>query len=138
MAILLFFLLVLNVNNKQPNDESIIMEKLHLQVKCWNTGDVDCFMKDYWHHDSLVYIGKNGVTYGWQNTLDNYKQKYPTQEAMGKLSFEIIKIEQLGNNYFSVVGKWHLSRTGDDLEGHFSLLWKKIEGDWVIIADHSS
>lgn len=138
MAIFLFFLLVLNVNHKQLNDKSMIMDKLHNQVKCWNAGDINCFMEDYWHHDSLMYIGKNGVTYGWQNTLDNYKLKYPTQKEMGILSFEIIKFEQLDNNYSIVVGKWHLSRAADDLEGHFSLLWKKIEDNWVIIADHSS
>jgi hypothetical protein len=108
------------------------------QVKCWNSGDIDCFMKDYWHHDSLMYIGKNGVTYGWKNTIENYKIKYPTQKEMGTLNFEIIKVDRLEDNYIFMVGKWHLSRNIGDIEGHFTLIWKKIDGEWVIIADHSS
>jgi hypothetical protein len=40
-------------------------------------------------------------------------------------------------NYF-VVGKWHLQRSIGDIGGHFTLLWRKIKGQWVIVADHSS
>jgi ketosteroid isomerase-like protein len=37
-----------------------------------------------------------------------------------------------------VIGKWHLKREAGDLSGHFTLLWKKIKGQWLIVADHSS
>ena len=38
----------------------------------------------------------------------------------------------------AVVGKWHLQRTAGDLQGIFTLLLKKINGKWLIAADHSS
>ena len=43
------------------------------------------FMKGYWENDSLMFIGKSGVTYGYKNTLNNYKKNYPTTADMGKL-----------------------------------------------------
>ena len=82
------------------DEKSIISEKLNNQAICWNEGDIDCFMNDYWKNDSLMYIGKNGVTYGWQNTLDNYKKRYPTKNDMGKLSFEIVRLEKLDKHHY--------------------------------------
>jgi hypothetical protein len=95
-------------------------------------------MKTYWKSDSLMFIGKNGVTYGWNNTLNNYKKNYPDTVAMGKLSFNILSVKRLSTEYFHVVGKWYLQRSIGDLSGHYTLLIKKIKGRWMIIADHSS
>lgn len=119
--------------------ETIIRATLQRQTECWNKGDLNCFMNGYWESDSLRFIGKNGLKYGWQTTLDNYRKSYPDKEQMGMLHFEIISVEQVGPGSCFVVGKWHLSR-GEvgDLGGHYTLLWRKIEGEWVIVADHSS
>ena len=138
MVILLFFLLTPFSKFVNTDDETIIINKLKNQANCWNSGDIDCFMEDYWHHDSLMYIGKKGVTYGWQNTMDNYKIKYPTKKEMGHLEFEFIKLEPLNDDHYFMVGKWHLTREIGDIGGHFTLIWKKINNNWVIIADHSS
>ncbi|MCP4271173.1 MAG: DUF4440 domain-containing protein, partial [Gammaproteobacteria bacterium] len=37
-----------------------------------------------------------------------------------------------------VLGKWQLSRVQDTLKGFYTLYWKKIDGQWKIIIDHSS
>jgi hypothetical protein len=71
-------------------------------------------------------------------TLDNYKQKYPDTATMGKLDFNIIEIKRLSVLYFSVVGQWHLNRSIGDIQGYFTLLFKKIKNKWVIVMDHSS
>lgn len=118
--------------------EKEILNKLNIQSKAWNEGDLNSFMQPYWKNDSLMFIGKTGVTYGWQNTLDNYKEGYPNADAMGKLNFDIISVKKLSNEYYSVVGKWTLLRKIGDISGHFTLLWQKIKGEWVIISDHSS
>jgi len=108
------------------------------QVECWNNADIACFMEGYWKSDSLKFIGKSGITYGWKNTLENYKKSYPDKAAMGKLTFELVSIEALASDIVLLIGKWHLLRVADELGGHYSLIWKRIEGKWVIIADHSS
>jgi hypothetical protein len=122
----------------QSKNESAIRNLLAKQTEAWNRGDVVNFMDGYWENDSLMFIGKSGVTYGWTNTLNNYKKGYPDTTAMGKLSFDIISVKRLSKKYFHVVGKWFLKRSIGDLSGHYTLLFEKINGNWVIIADHSS
>ncbi len=119
-------------------DEQIVRTLLEVQRESWNAGNIPQFMDTYWQSDSLMFIGKNGVTYGWQKTLDNYKKNYPDAATMGKLDFDILEVKRLSVMYFFVVGKWHLTRSVGDVGGHFTLLFKKIKNKWVIIADHSS
>lgn len=120
-------------------DAAIIKEILHKQQKAWNTGELESFMDGYWPSDSLKFIGSRGLAYGWQKTLDNYKKSYPDKATMGQLNFKIISLERLANDAFFMVGKWALDREEkEDVSGHFTLIWKKINGKWVIVADHSS
>ena len=119
--------------------ESIaVKQAMENQAKCWNNGDIEGYMNGYWKSDSLRFLGKRGLTKGWQKTLENYKKSYPDKQAMGKLLFDYISFEKLNSNQMFVVGKWKLEREKDTLQGHYSLLWKKIDGDWKIIFDHTN
>jgi ketosteroid isomerase-like protein len=122
----------------QTKDEVAIRNLLHTQTTSWNRGDVEGFMQTYWKSDSLMFIGKSGVVWGWQQTLDNYKRGYPDTAAMGKLSFDIIQVKPLDKNHYFVVGKWMLKRSMGDVGGHYTLLMRRIKGQWKIVADHSS
>jgi ketosteroid isomerase-like protein len=122
----------------QSAGESAIRKLLAAQNAAWNRGDIDSFMKGYWENDSLMFIGKSGVTYGWANTLNNYKKGYPDTAAMGQLSFTLIEVKRLSKKYYHVTGKWFLKRSIGDVGGHYTLLFEKINGQWVIISDHSS
>ena len=118
--------------------ENTIRRIMADQELAWNRGDLEGFMQGYWQSDSLRFIGSRGLTYGWQQTLDNYKKGYPDADAMGKLKFTILSVEPLSKRSAYVIGKWHLARKAGDLSGHYTLLWKKLKGKWVIVADHSS
>ncbi len=122
----------------QSKDELAVRNLLAEQTREWNNGNIPAFMNTYWKSDSLMFIGKNGVTYGWQNTLDNYKKGYPDKAAMGTLNFELLEVKRLSVMYFFVVGKWHLTRSIGDVGGSFTLLFRKIKNQWFIVADHSS
>ncbi|AIZ63910.1 L-asparaginase [Hymenobacter sp. DG25B] len=116
-----------------------IAKVLSTQTAAWNRGDVAGFMQGYWQSDSLVFIGKKGLTYGWQPTLDNYRRSYPDAAAMGQLTFSNLHIQPLSSTAAHVIGKWHLARPSlGDLEGHFLLVMRRIHGRWVVVADHSS
>ena len=121
-----------------PADSVAVVTAMARQETAWNRGDIDEFMETYWKSDNLQFIGANGPTYGWQQTLDNYKRRYPDREAMGKLSFDILTIDQRSPTVISLVGKFHLERTIGNLEGYFLLLWQKFDGKWLIVADHTS
>jgi hypothetical protein len=122
----------------QTNDELAVRNVLEGQIRDWNNGAIDSFMNSYWKSDSLLFIGKNGPGYGWQNTLDHYKKSYPDTATMGKLRFELVEVKQLSVLYFFVAGKWFLTRSAGNLNGAFTLLFKKIKNKWVIVVDHSS
>ena len=95
-------------------------------------------MEGYWKSDSLRFIGKSGINYGWQATLDNYKKSYPDKAAMGQLEFDILSVEPLGSENYLVTGKWKLTRESDNPNGLFTLVWKRFGDDCKIIYDHSS
>ena len=132
------FLFSVTVSQAQRQEESEIRNLLLRQTEAWNRGDITGFMQTYWQNDSLMFIGKDGVTWGWKNTLEHYKKGYPDKETMGQLSFEIILVKKLSKEYFFVVGKWMLKRNAGDVNGHYNLLVKRLKGEWKIIADHSS
>jgi hypothetical protein len=136
--LLVFFILVSSRTFAQSKNEIKIREILERQSNSWNQGDIEGFMNGYWENDSLMFIGKSGVTYGWTNTLNNYKKNYPDTVSMGKLAFTLIQLKELSKKYYQVTGKWFLKRSIGDIGGHFTLLFKKINGHWVIISDHSS
>ena len=137
--LLLVFIMATTAACAQPKrEEAAIRKLLNRQTLSWNIGDVEGFMQTYWKSDSLMFIGKNGVVRGWQQTLNNYKKGYPDTAAMGKLSFDIIQVKPLAKDLYFVVGKWMLQRTAGDLGGHYTLLLRRIKGAWKIVADHSS
>jgi len=140
MKKLFFLVAILFVikSQAQKHDEGEIRNLLVQQTETWNRGDINGFMQTYWQNDSLMFIGKDGVTWGWKSTLERYKKGYPDKETMGQLSFEVIQTKKLSAEYFFVVGKWMLKRNAGDLSGYYNLLMKRIKGQWKIIADHSS
>jgi len=131
--------LTLTTYAQTPTDQKAILGTLKRQNDDWNAGRVEQFMVGYWPSDSLTFVGKAGVTYGYAATLANYKKRYPDRASMGTLAFTNLKINFPARNVAYVIGKWHLTRPKiGDVGGHFTLLWRKINGRWLIVSDHSS
>lgn len=121
-----------------PKTASAIRKLMADQSAAWNRGSLDDFMKGYWDNDSLVFIGKDGPSYGYKQALSNYKKHYDSPDKMGQLTFKLIKIDQLSPDFCFVIGKWALKRNAGDVGGTYTLLFRKIKGSWVIIVDHTS
>ena len=143
LIILFIFLLSLNgyaqekTSNYKTSKKEITTMMLQ-QASDWSNGDIEAFMKGYIKSDSLKFVGSNGLTYGWKNTLENYKKGYPTAAHTGTLTFNLLEFDQLANDVFLVIGEFHLKRTVGDTDGMFTIILKRIDGEWKIIADHSS
>ena len=140
MKILNLFALVvlMNTASAQNNPDQTIRKILAEQTASWNKGDLTAFMKGYWNNDSLLFVGKNGPTYGYNTTLQNYQKSYPDTANMGKLAFTVLQVKPLSADTWFVLGKWQLTRSVGNISGHYTLLFRKIRGQWLIIADHSS
>ena len=123
---------------KSPENEAQEIEQLlKAQVDCWNREDIDGFMQTYWKSEKLTFSGGGKTTRGWQATLDRYKKSYPAG-SMGKLHFEDLEVEPLSKRVALVLGRWHLDLQGEQKEGNFSLVLKKMKPGWKIVHDHSS
>ena len=122
---------------KKSDQLNVVIENMKVQELAWNNADISGFMKYYWKSDSLKFIGSKGITHGWQKTYNNYVKSYPTKEAMGILKFTIKEATQLSGTSIYVIGQWELKKD-KPVGGYFTLLWKKINGQWVIVADHTS
>ena len=117
--------------------KSDILKVMSNQKTAWNRGDIEGYMQGYWKNDSLVFIGSRGTTYGWKNTLNNYKKGYPNKERMGELDFTDIRIKMLGKKHALVIGKWKLIREKDSPSGIFTLIFERFHKDWRIISDYT-
>ena len=119
-------------------DADAIRSLLYKQQDAWNAGDIEGFMEYYWKSDSLCFMTKDGVTNGWQNTLGRYKKGYPDKESMGKLTFDLIRIDVLATDAALVAGKWLVDSATKSAQGYFNLLLRKKSGKWLIVLDHTS
>lgn len=128
-------------------DEVAIREVIGRQLSQWNSGSIDGFMLGYHNHDSLLFIGKNGIRRGWNNVKQMYQKSYSTAKEMGKLTFETVQIRSLGKSLdvekALVVGKWFVVKEGLHKQeikqnGNFTLIFRKIDGKWLIVSDHTN
>lgn len=122
----------------QESFEQAARRILQQQEKDWNNGNIDAFMQSYWNSDSLLFVGRNGPVYGYTATLKNYHKNYPDTIAMGKLQFNLISLKSVGADHGFVLGEFVLTRRNDRPTGYFTLWFRKINGSWKIVSDHTS
>lgn len=140
LGIILFvglFLTNCEVQKNKDNDIEDIKKALTKSAENWSKGDMEAYMDVYWKSEKLQFIGKNGITYGWEQTLKNYKKNYPTPYHTGTLTFKVLSTDFLAKNLYSLTGEYYLKRQSGDANGIFTLIFKKIDNKWVIVSDHS-
>ena len=125
------------IDTSYENDKTEILNIIDQQQKAWNSFDLEGFMQGYWKSEELKFYGSNGLSQGWEQTLSNYKKRYPTKDEMGELNFIIEAVSKIEVNSYYVMGQYHLKRAIGDAHGTFMIIFKKIDGKWKIIADSS-
>lgn len=138
--LLLLFCLISSlttVSQTETEDKKAILSVLRSQEKAWNQYDLEGYMRGYWKSDSLKFYGSKGLTKGWEKTLENYKKGYPSKDYTGLLNFTVDAITRIEENSYSVMGQYHLTRESGNANGVFLIIFKKIDGNWRIVADMS-
>ena len=125
-------------STNQSDEVKAIRAVMAAQQQDWNNSNLEGFMDGYWKSDSLKFYSSRGVTYGWDNTLKNYKKGYPSKAHTGTLKFKINDISKINEGAYFLMGEYHLTREIGDANGVFLIIFKKINGEWKIIADMSS
>ncbi|MBT8288742.1 MAG: DUF4440 domain-containing protein [Flavobacteriaceae bacterium] len=134
---LIYLLVASCLRDNSTNDIDEIKAVMTMQQEAWSNYNIAGFMDGYWKSDSLKFYGSNGITYGWQNTLDNYKKRYPSAEHTGTLTFTLDAITAIETDSYYVMGQYDLKRSVGDAHGEFLIIFRKINGSWKIIADLS-
>ena len=121
---------------QDPNEIYAIKEMLTTQQECWNNGNIDGFMEGYWNSEKLIFTSAaHKPAYGWENTLERYKNSYPTKESMGEFRFEILDVRLTSTTTSNLFGKWELIREKDHPNGLFYLDLEKFDENWLITKD---
>jgi ketosteroid isomerase-like protein len=108
------------------------------QIKAWNDGSVEGYMKGYWNSDSTTFVSGGSVTRGYRNVLARYRKSYDTRERMGKLEFSELVIRTIAPHIAIATGAWQLTRSNDNPGGRFTLILEKKPEGWRIVYDHTS
>lgn len=126
---------------KTTIEKTTIEKTLADQVSSWNKGDLDGFMAAYWKSDDLCFYSGGSVSKGWQALKDRYQARYFDKEKgkeRGSLTFSDIQVEMLGDQAAYIRGKWKVVDSKETNEGLYTLIMKKLDGQWKIVHDHTS
>jgi ketosteroid isomerase-like protein len=142
-AMALFGRVTLRGKDPKPDEtaaaKKAVRQVLDDQVKAWNKGDLEGFMKGYWKSPRLTFFSGKDRTQGWQATIERYRKRYQTEgRKMGKLTFSELEIEALGPSQAWARGRWKVVRDKETLSGLFTLILKKFPDGWRIVHDHTS
>jgi len=136
--LILVFTLVYAIGLAEPPDiKEEILDVLAKQKTAWNKGDIEGFMKYYWHSEDFTFQSGNNRILGWNALLARYKKNY-SGENMGTLDFKDIVVKTLSEKSALVIGRWEVKRNNEVLGGLFTLIIQHKPQGWRIIHDHTS
>jgi uncharacterized protein (TIGR02246 family) len=104
----------------------------------WNRGDIDGYLADYWHSDKVRWVSEGMVSYGFEAIASAFKSRFNTPENMGKLEVANLEIQLLSESDALVFGGWTQTTRTARRNGVFTVHMKKIDGEWLVVSDHSS
>ena len=131
--------LVILTGGESAKDKAAIQMLLDDQAAAWNKGDLKGFMAGYWKSPDLTFFSGKDRTRGWQATLERYEKRYQAEgKEMGKLAFEELSIEMLGDDHALVRGRFRLQLSKEAPTGIFTLIVRKLPEGWRIVHDHTS
>jgi ketosteroid isomerase-like protein len=129
-----------------------IRAMLETQAQAWTRGDLDAFCSVY--ADDALFLSPSGITRGAAAVLDRYRKRYPTRQAMGRLSLNIQEmrphwgpeVSMLDDSVpsrihgVSVAAEWKLERGvagQEDPHGLTLIVLGRGPGGWRILQDAS-
>jgi len=115
--------------------EHEIVTTLNRQAEAWNANDLDAWMAPYHRADDLRFAHPKGITLGW----DTVREGYSRSITASSLEFSNLDVTVLAPDAAMVFGQFHNRTTeGEYRTGLFTLLMRRIDGQWKVVHDHSS
>ena len=104
----------------------------------WNRGDIDGYLACYWHSDKVRWVSEGTVRYGFEAIAAAFKARFDSPDNMGRLEVANLEIQLLSESDALVFGAWTQTTHTARHHGVFTVHVKKIDGEWLIVSDHSS
>ena len=104
----------------------------------WNRGDIDGYLAAYWNSDKVRWVSEGTVQYGFEAIAAAFNARFNSLDNMGNLEVANLEIELLGENDALVFGAWIQTTLAARHHGVFTVHVKRMDGEWLIVSDHSS
>ncbi|MEZ6012225.1 MAG: nuclear transport factor 2 family protein [Hyphomonas sp.] len=121
--------------SQKEAEAAAITALLEEQDAAWNRGDIDAFMEGYIKSPELRFASGGKVTRGWDETNARYHNTYGGPETMGTLITDDYEIVILSPDAAIAHGRWKLEGREGTPWGLYTLVMRKIDGDWKIVSD---
>lgn len=94
----------------------------------------------YWRSAELSFYSGGRVSKGFDSVLAGYIRRYREGGAeTGQLKFSELDIDVLSADAAVVRGRWDVDFAAKtDVGGLFTLIFRKTDGAWRIVHDHTS
>ena len=103
----------------------------------WKRGDIDSFMKGMWDDESTIHIFNEEITVGHAAIRERFSARYTDPDRMGELTTKDMVVKVLSPDIAYVYSRWNFTHPDIAFDGVFTLVLRKIDGDWLIVHDHS-
>ena len=123
---------------KEDKEVAAVRAVVEAQQAAWNRGDIEGFMAGYAREEATTFVSGDTVTRGWQTVLERYRKRYDSREKMGTLTFSELEFRPLSPFYIMATGRWQLARDADPPRGRFTLIFRRTNGGWRVVHDHTS
>jgi len=116
--------------------EAELNQMMHASADAWTADDLDAFMLAFWNSPDLTFAIPTGITRGWHPL----KARYAKSIDKSNLYFTDIETTVITDDTALVFARFHnvMKDDGSYSTGLTTLLCQKIDGNWVIVHDHSS
>lgn len=121
--------------SQKEAETAAITALLEEQDAAWNRGDIDAFMEGYIKSHELRFASGGKVTRGWDETNARYHNTYGGPETMGTLITDDYEVVILSPDAAIAHGRWKLEGREGTPWGLYTLVMRKIDGDWKIVSD---
>jgi uncharacterized protein (TIGR02246 family) len=115
-----------------------IRARFEQAATAWNRGDLDAYLTSYWDSEETLWISRGTIIRGITAIRSTCKSLYASPETMGKFEIQDLQINVLTESDALVIGTWLLTVQEPARNGVFTVLMKRLGGEWVVVMDHTS
>ncbi|WP_281268981.1 YybH family protein [Sphingomonas gilva] len=107
----------------------------------WNAGDLDRFMRVYADDPATSFVTKDGLIRGKSTIAARYAPSFAGGgNSRGALDFTFLDFRMVGPEHALLTARYRLTPAtagGEVVQGPTTLLFRKTDAGWRIVADHS-